>query len=155
VRALVGHSQAPAAFDPARVRVTAETLLRKRARGVAHAWPQLARALGPRFADCFMDYARRTPPPDGGPLVDGRIFARVLEQTGELPDAARTERLAFDARYKLADGRIIARRRFAVGATRLRLSARLIIVLRLPLVGERWLQLPLKILLKHRAPARV
>src|ERR1051325_799046 len=155
VRALVCNQNAPMAFDAARVRVTADTLLRKRARTVAHAWPKLARALGPLFDDRFVDYARRTATPDGGPLVDGRMFARALERAGELPDAARMETLAFDARYKLDGNRITARRRFAFGAMRLRSSARLIIVIGLPVIGECWPNLPLKILLKHRAPERV
>ena len=155
VRALVCNQNAPTAFDAARVRVTADTLLRKRARAVAHTWPNLARALGPRFDDRFMAYARRTATPGGGPMVDGRRFARALERAGELPDEARMETLAFDARYEFDESRITARRRFAFGATRLQSSARLLIVIRLPLIGERWLNLPLRILLKHRAPERV
>ena len=155
VRALVCHQAAPTMFDAARVRLAADMLLRKRARAVAHSWPRLARALGPRFDDCFIDYARRMTLPEGGPLVDGRAFARALEQAGEFPDAARAETLAFDARYKLKESGITARRKFAFGATRLKSSARLILVIRLPIIGERWLNLPLKILLKHPRARRV
>lgn len=155
VRALVGYADAPTEFDAARLRVTADTLLMKRARAVAHAWPRLARALGPMFDARFAAYARLSATPESGPLVDGRAFARMLERAGELTDEARCERLAFDARYKRCGKRRIARRRFAVGATRLKSSARLVIVIRLPLVGERWLKLSLKILLKHRAPPSV
>jgi hypothetical protein len=155
VRALVCHADAPVEFDPSRIRVTADTLLMKRARAVAHAWPRLARALGPMFDDRFAAYARLTAAPASGPLVDGRAFARTLDGCGELTDEARCETLAFDARYKLCGERIMARRRFGFGATRLKSSARLVIIIRLPLVGERWLNLSLKILLKHRAPSRV
>jgi len=155
VRALVCHEAAPTEFDEARIRVTADTLLMKRARAVAHAWPRLARALGLMFDDRFAAYARLTATPESGPLVDGRAFARTLERAGELTDEARCETLAFDARYKLCGQRIIARRRFAFGAMRLKSSARLVIVIRLPMIGERWLNLSLKILLKHRAPPSV
>lgn len=155
VRALVGYADAPTAFDAARLRVTADTLLMKRARTVAHAWPQLARALGPIFGARFAAYARLRAMPESGPLVDGRAFARMLERAGELTDEARCEMLAFDARYKLCGQRRATRRWLAFGATWLKSSARLVIVIRLPLVGERWLNLALKILLKHRAPPSV
>jgi hypothetical protein len=147
VRALVGREVAPADFDGSRVQAAANTLMLKRARAVAQAWPRLARSLGPAFDDRFALYAQSQPlTEEGGPLADGGAFARSLRRAGELADDAMLEALAFDLRYRVRGGRVTARRGFSFGATLLKRSPRFVVAVRLPLFGERWLNIPLKIL---------
>ena len=100
LRALANRAAPPEGFDPARIRATADALARKRARGVARAWPSLAGALGDRFGPLFAAFAAATRPPrHGGPLADGRAFARALADWGELPEAAHVEVMAVDLRH--------------------------------------------------------
>lgn len=140
VRALVEGAPAPADFDRERLEVAAESLLLKRARTVAHAWPQLARAMGDLFAAHFASYARVSAiPHDGGPLVDGRAFIDWLERAGFLTDEGRLEAFAFDARYQVRRATIEKRRGPVLRFLRLKASGRLVVVIRLPMVGERWL----------------
>jgi hypothetical protein len=83
VAALVAGAQTPAGLDGARVRVQAAALLRKRGRGVAHAAPDLAVALGPAFRDAFESYARGRPgPPPDCAADDAAEFARYLRGAG-------------------------------------------------------------------------
>lgn len=140
VRALVEGDDAPTDFDRQRLTAAAEALLSKRARAVAHAWPRLARDLGDDFAARFASYARARPlSHDGSPLADGRAFIRWLERAGPLSDDARLEAFAFDARYRIGKDRITRRRGPCVRVLRLRATGRLVVLLRLPLLGERWL----------------
>ena len=65
--------------------------------------PRLAfsgRRLGDRFGPLFAAFAAATRPPrHGGPLADGRAFARALADWGELPEAARVEVMAVNLRH--------------------------------------------------------
>lgn len=147
VRALVERKRAPDGFNNSRIQAAADALLRKRARAVAHAWPQLVRSLGATFDDRFTLYAQsRAPAQADEPLADGRAFARALERAGALADEAKLETLAFDIRYRAKDEKAIARRGFSIGAIRLKKSFQFVIAIRLPLLGERWFTIPFKIL---------
>jgi hypothetical protein len=86
VAALVAGAEPPEGVDGDRVRVQAAALLRKRGRGVAHAAPDLAVALGPDFRDAFASYARGRPgPPPDCAADDAAEFARYLRGTGGRP----------------------------------------------------------------------
>ena len=136
-----------AEFDSSRIQATANALLLKRARSVAHAWPQLARSLGAAFDERFAQYGESHPiAQEGSPLADGRAFARSLHRAGALADEALLETLRFDLRYRVRSERVIARRGFSFGAGLLKQSLRFVVAFRLPLLGERWLNIPLKIL---------
>lgn len=147
VRALVSNEIAPAEFDSSRIQATADALLLKRSHSVAHGWPGLARSLGSAFDEHFAAYARSRPiVHEGGPLADGRAFARALARAGVLADEAALETLAFDLRYLVSSERVIARRGVSFGAALLKQSLWFVIAIRLPLLGERWINVPLKIL---------
>ena len=77
VAALVAGAAAPAGVDAERVRIQATALLRKRGRGVAHAEPELAAALGQSFGAAFAGYARGLPQ-EGCSADDAAAFARYL-----------------------------------------------------------------------------
>jgi len=77
VAALVAGAAVPTGVDAARVRIQATALLRKRGRGVAHAEPELAAALGKSFGAVFADYAQGLPQ-EGGSADDAAAFARYL-----------------------------------------------------------------------------
>lgn len=140
VRALVEGAEAPKDFDRARLAAAADALLSKRARAVAYVWPRLARAMRDEFAVRFADYARATPlPHDGSPLADGRAFLGWLAHAGLLTDEGRLEAFAFDARYRLRKGAFKRRRGLWLCAGRFGAARRLVILIRLPMIGERWL----------------
>lgn len=144
VGALVAGEEPPAAFDAARVRAAAASLADKRARSLAQAWPELHSALANRFAARFAEFALlHELPRDGGPLADGRCFARWLAAQGELPDEGRLEALAVDLRYRSVPAGLRPRRLPAGWIAWFGTARRLIIALRLPGVGECWLRLPL------------
>lgn len=146
VCALTGRRDAIDEFDRSRIEAAAEALFHKRARSVAHAWPRLTRALGDSFHELFASFARVTPIPNcGGALVDGRQFARELKRAGKLPDEGELEAIAFDARFVIRRDQIMTRR-FALLTALLKQSRRAVVVIRLPIIGERWIDLPIKIL---------
>ena len=135
VRALVDGGPVPGGFDPARVRATSAALAAKRAREVASAWPALAAELGEDFTARFLaDAARRPPPARGGALADGLAFAAALARERRLSGNARVERMLAAAR--LSD------RRARLAATVAGPPRRLVVTVRAPLLGERWLTLP-------------
>jgi hypothetical protein len=143
VTALMARGEPPAGFDAARLRAAAASLARKRARAAARAWPGLAQALGPRFGGLFAAYAEAvTLPHQGGPLADGRAFAGWLAARGELPEAARLQAMAVDLHYAATRTGLVPRRRPTVRVAWLRRSRRLIVAVRLPWLGERWLSIP-------------
>lgn len=145
--ALVGREIAPAEFDSSRIQATANALMLKRARSVARAWPQLARSLGSAFDHRFALYAQSRPiTQESEPLADGRAFARSIHRAFALADEAVLETLAFDLRYRIRGEKVTARRGFSFGAGRLKQSLRFVVAVRLPLLGERWFNIPLKIL---------
>ncbi|HKQ03627.1 MAG TPA: hypothetical protein VJ464_00735 [Blastocatellia bacterium] len=140
VGALVEGTTAPADFDGSRLAAAAEALISKRARAVARAWPQLARVFGDEFAASFASYARaHRLPCDASPMADGRAFIAWLDGEGRLTDEARLEAFAFDARYRVRNAQITPRRGPSLRILRLSVQRRLIVVIRLPFVGERWL----------------
>ncbi|MEK6288484.1 MAG: hypothetical protein AABO57_22430 [Acidobacteriota bacterium] len=146
VRALVSNEIAPAEFDNSRIQATADALLLKRAHAVAGAWPSLARSLGSAFDDRFALYSRSRPVvQEGGPLADGRAFARELARAGAVQDDVALETLAFDLRHRVSSDRVIARRGFSFGASLLKQPLRCIIGIRIPLLRERWISIPLTI----------
>lgn len=146
VRALVSNDAAPAEFDRLRIQATAEALLLKRAHSVARTWPALARALGPTFDERFAQYARSEPISDErGPLADGRAFARSLACERALSDEAALETIGFDLRYRVGGESVRPRRGVSLCAKLLKQPRRLIIAVRLPVLGERWIKIPLKI----------
>lgn len=144
VRALAGQGRLPAEFERSRIIAASDALLMKRARGVASSWPAMSQALGERFYERFVRYARESSiPSQGGPLADGRLFARALAQTGELPEEARLEALAFDARYVASENGFVLRRGFSIKAAMFKGPPRLVLVMRRSGTGERWLHLKL------------
>jgi len=156
VRALVGDGIAPEGFDGPRIQAAAGALLQKRAHSVARAWPDLARSLGSAFDERFARYARSRPMlQGGGPMLDGRRFAREIASAGPLADDAAVEVLAFDVRNRVKGDRVVARRNIFIGTAFLRRSLRFVIAIRLPAVGEWWIKVPLKFYMKHQAPPGV
>jgi hypothetical protein len=142
VRALVGGGPVPGGFDPVpggfdpdRVRATSTALARKRAREVARAWPVLAAELGEEFTGRFLAFATGRPPARGGALADGLAFARALAGQGRLPGNARVEALLAAAHLSPSPARLAAT---LAGPPR-----RLVVTVRLPRLGDRWLSLPL------------
>ena len=140
VRALVEGAASPANFDRERFAAAAESLLSKRSRAVARAWPQMAHAMGDALAVRFAEYARLNPlPRDGNAIADGRAFITWLEHAGLLTDEGRLEAFAFDARFRIRKGVIKPRRGACLRVRRFKALRRLIIYMRLPFAGERWL----------------
>lgn len=141
VRALSGQGPAPAGFDPSCLAATAESLLRKRARTVARVWPALVEALAGDFDSQFADYATCQPmPTEGGPLADGYAFGRHLAHRGELPDAARQERMAVELRYRFTRDGLIRRRWPMLKVQILRKPWRLVLAIHSQ-SWERWFQI--------------
>jgi hypothetical protein len=144
VTTLVARGVPPPDFDALRLHTAATALARKRMRATARAWPELARALDRRFAELFTAYAETvTLPRRGGPLAEGRAFARWLAARGQLPDAGRLQALAVDLRYAANLDGLAPRRAPSCRAAWLHQSRRLIVAVRLPWLGERWLSIPL------------
>jgi hypothetical protein len=136
VRALVAGGPVPDGFDPDRVRATAAALARRRAREVARAWPVLAADLGEAFTDRFVAWATGRPPPAaGGALADGLGFARDLARHRRLSGDARVEALLVAAR--------LSPRPFRLAAALAGRPPRLVVLARIPGLGERALSLPL------------
>ena len=136
VRALVGGGTVPGGFDSGRVAATSAALGRKRAREVARAWPVLAVDLGEDFTGRFLaDTARRPPPATGGVLADGLTFARSLARQGRLSPNARVEAMLAAAH--------LSARPLRLAATLAGPPRRLVVTVRAPGLGERWLTVPL------------
>ena len=139
VRALVAGGAPPPGFDPGRLAAASSALVDKRAREVAKAWPALARALGPRLAETMRARAAAHPPPaSGGAVVDGLALLTRRARRG-LPVEARVEHLARRAEFTVRRGRLRRRRLFA-GAVLLRRPRRLLLALRIPGLGLRWVR---------------
>jgi hypothetical protein len=144
VSALISHLAPPEGFDVSRVKAAAAALARKRCRSVAKAWPILTRVLGERFEGRFAAFAIATPLPlNGGPLADGRNFAHFLAAARELPEEARLELMAVDLNYAATKRGLLPRRSFAVRLACLGRARRLVLGIRLPWFGVRWLSIPL------------
>ena len=144
VQALLGRGAWPDGFDVDRLHATAAALTTKRLRAAARAWPTLAESLGRRYENLFREFATTTKMPDsGGPVLDGRAFARWLACRNELPESGRLQALAFDLRFAQTAVGSLHRRRIAVKTCLLCNPRRLVVGLRLPWLGERWLTIPL------------
>jgi hypothetical protein len=143
VRALVAQGEPPAGFAEDRVRLAARSLVNKRLREVARAWPALVEALGDRFGPRFTAFAQSTPPPgDGGPMADGRAFLPTLS-ADELTDDLRLAAVWAD----------LGRSRWpSVRLAWLRGSGRLAVGARLPWLGLRVTTLPLPRVTRPRTP---
>ena len=71
-------------MDGTRIRVQAAALLRKRARAVARAHPELAAALGAQFGPAFDGYATSRPgPAPRCTAADAEEFVRYLRGAGQ------------------------------------------------------------------------
>ena len=139
VTALVSNGIVPDGFDAQRLHVAAESLLRKRCRAAAQAWPSLARDLGSGFRERFANFAATTPLPSlGGPLADGREFADWLGKQGPLSEAAELQRLAVDLRFARTAAGLKPRRTATIQLAWLSQPRRVVIALRWPRFGERW-----------------
>lgn len=142
VSALIRGGVAPAGFEASGLKVAAESLSRKRCRSAARAWPALAHALGEDFRGRFAAYANTIPlPPHGGPLADGRGFADWLNDRGQLPEDARLQILAVDLRFKRNTTGLFPRKVLTIRAAWLTDPRRLVVAIRWPWLGERWLSL--------------
>lgn len=137
VEALTGTRPPPDGFDLRKFHVAADSLFSKRARSVARAWPAIANALGPEFADHFRAYAARfASPPPGGAVADGRQFVAFLKSRKVATAELREATLLFDARYRIRYGRA-RERRIAIKVAILRAPIRLVLVIKAPFVGVR------------------
>ncbi len=144
LQALTGLDAVPDGFDPMRLRAAGEALLRKRARAAARAWPVLARSLGAEFDPLFTMFAAVTPlPRRGGPLADGRGFARFLAAQDRLPDEGKLEVLWVDLYHLSTPDGLRPRSGPALQAVRTGGGRRLAYALRLPGIGAWWGSLPL------------
>lgn len=121
----------PEGFDPRLTAAASAALRRRRARMVAKAWPALEQALGEDFQALFERHANGAAPIGGGARGDGARFVRGLPAGVVLTDAARVELLVHRAR--------LARGPFAIVATRLRETPRVLACVRLPFAGTRLL----------------
>ncbi|HEY7115025.1 MAG TPA: hypothetical protein VH475_00475 [Tepidisphaeraceae bacterium] len=128
LESLTTDQPAPPEFDPRRIELARRSLLAKRARGVAKAWPSVAADLAGRFDELVERYARSHELPQARTGDDdGLRFARWLCREGLLSD---------DGRIQLLVRR--AARGWPLRMTRLPGSHRLAIALRLPARGIRW-----------------
>jgi hypothetical protein len=143
VASLLGSAAPPPGFDEERLQAAAEALAIKRERSLAKAWPALAASLRDRFHPQFAAYAASHPLPPGGPKEDGFRFAKVLLSTGSLPDDGHRELLALSLRHSLRGDGLRRRAAPALVAGVLRQSPCLVVGFRVPMLGERWLSIPL------------
>ncbi|EME53982.1 hypothetical protein [Amycolatopsis decaplanina] len=86
LKALLAGGDAPAGFDADRLRVEANVLRNKQSRLAAYLRPDLAEALGDRFAALFREYATSHPKTDA---IRSRAYADAfgawLVDRGEVP----------------------------------------------------------------------
>lgn len=128
--ALAQQSDTPAGFDSDRVDLAARMLLHKRRKSVAHVIPRVAAELGREFIPLFARYLRSFPhPPVGGPVIDALEFADWLGLT-RLSESRGIELIRLD---------LSVRRRMRC----VRLSSRVVIGIRLPILGVRMLRFPM------------
>lgn len=108
VGVLVAGGELPDGFDPVRVGAAARALLRKRADGVARAWPMLAGAYGRGWHAAFAEWAAARP--GRGSWLDGWDFAR----SRTVPEGALAELVACEVRWRYDPERTPRPRRLAV-----------------------------------------
>ena len=143
LRALADRAAPPDGFDPARLRATADALARKRARGVARAWPSLAGA-GRPFRAALRRLRGRDPPapPRWAPRRRPRLRPRARRLgriAGGRPRRGDGCRLA----PRPAPDGLAPRRWPSLAVALLYRPRRLVLAARLPRLGERWLAIRL------------
>ena len=139
VGALAGAAAPPEGFDASRLEAAARSLIGKRRRAAARAWPNLAAGLGDRFLERFGVFAAETGLPSwGGPLADGFAFAHWLKARRELPEAARLELLGVELRYCAQVDGFVPRRGPSFRVALLGRPRRCVLALRWPGLGEFW-----------------
>lgn len=144
IRALAAEGPVPVGFDADRIAAAAASLARKRLKEAAHAWPALAGALAEEFARHFRTFAEQVPLPHiGGPLADGRAFARYLAARDLLPDEGRIEALRVDLHHATTRAGLVPRRGPALRMARLRQARRIVLAVRLPFLRDWWISWPL------------
>lgn len=143
VRSLTIAAPAPAGFDPQLVSLSAHALFKKRVRTVARIWPQLVAALGEHYEERFQQYALKHPlPRHGGPLADGRFFARHLDEIHALPEAGRWEAFTVDLHHVMRLDGLHQRRGLYCRAARFPQLRLLALAVRFPGLGARLFTLP-------------
>jgi hypothetical protein len=147
VEALLHGGELPEGFSAAKADAASQSLRRKRAGAIRHAWPALTVALGASFDERFDAFAHTTGPPAFGEgLTDGLAFASWLPREEELGDDVRVEML-FARAIVVRDHRGAhgwrARRTPFVRVARLRHPHRLLFVGYVPRLGRCYATLPL------------
>jgi hypothetical protein len=138
VNALVGNGPLPDGFNHERLQVCKDALVEKRKWAITKAWPLLVQSLGESFDELFAMFVAKVPwSIKGGPLADGREFARILKRTAQLPDAGKIQALAFDLHYTLKDGRFVDRTGPLMAVSLLKRPRRIVIGVRLPWLNIR------------------
>jgi hypothetical protein len=84
--ALVAGGEAPAGFDPERLRIQSASLVSKRRGVVARLRPDAASAAGDALAAEFAAYARSRERPPPGYRADADDFAAWLRARGLMPE---------------------------------------------------------------------
>jgi hypothetical protein len=141
LEALLRGGELPEGFAAAKADVASQSLRRKRAGAIRHAWPALTVALGAAFDERFDTFARTTGPPEFGEgLSDGLAFVSSLAPGHELDDDVRVEVLfarAILVRGRRGRGEWRPRRGPFVRVARLRHPHRLLLVVHVPRLGRR------------------
>lgn len=96
VRALVAGGPVPSGFDPQRLRVAEDALLRKRSGEAVEHLPMAGAALGARFTELFMAWARGRP--KVSTAADATAFAEHLAATGAWSPPAHPRRRRWSRR---------------------------------------------------------
>lgn len=138
---MTGGAPPPAGFDTRLLQATSRGLMCKRAREAAKAWPTLCQDLGAAYLPQFLAYAARVPAPAaGGPLVDALQFVMSARAGHELSARARLELACGRAHWSMRRGRIHARR-FGIALAVLGRPSRIVLAVRLPILGFRQIRL--------------
>jgi len=144
VRTLVAGGAPLPDFDAQRLQAAARSLALKRRHELAHSWPGLVEGLGADFDRLYRSYAVHSPRPrHGGPLADGRAFARFLAAQGQLSDGGKLEALLVDAQYASGRAGWTRRRGAWCRVVYLRSGRALVVAVRWPWLGVRWWRVPL------------
>jgi hypothetical protein len=148
VEALLRGGELPEGFSAAKADTASQSLRRKRAGAIRHAWPALTVQLGASFDERFDAFAHTTGPAAFGEgLTDGLAFVSWLDREQQLGDDVRVEML-FARAIVVPDRRgghgWRPRRRPFLRVARLRHPHRLLFVVHVPRLGRRYATLPLR-----------
>ena len=145
LEALVRGGELPQEFAAAKADAASQSLRRKRAGAIRHAWPALMVALGASFDERFDAFARTTGPPAFGEgLTDGLAFVSWLARGEELGDDVRVEMLFARAIVVCSRRGWHMRRTPFLRVARLRHPHRLLAVVHVPRLGRRSATLALR-----------